>query len=575
LTLGVIVVLFVLLVWDRWPTWAVFAGALAAILTLDLAPEGDALSGFANSGVLSVVVLYVVAQGMYRTGAISLIVDRLVGVPRTERAANVRLLPITAVGSAFLNNTPIVAMLIPVIYDIGASARLAVSKIYMAVSNASILGGASTLIGTSTNLIIAGLAFAVYEEELTIFFPTRIGLPAAILGVLFLLFVGERLLGDREEGRSDEGTVAMFRADFRVGDRLVGQTLRESGLADPQGGTLASLQRDGSLTPEPSEDIELQDADVLGYSASVGTVGNLWTKMGLIAATPSTAIPGTEHAHRLAHGVVAPSNKDIGRHYGDIETSTGKIVAVSRHREDLSGPIADAIVEPGDVVLIEVPESWLAESHDEEYLLITERHGYRVQRVSKAATAGAIVGAMVLLSAFGIMSLLNAALLASIALIATGCLSFRSAWDSIDWQTYVVLAAAVGLAPAVAQSGLADVFAEALISIAGDSTLIALIAVYAGAILLTNLVTNAAAAALMFPVTVGIVTSLGTSWEPFVAILMLGCSYAFINPAGYQTSLMVMKPGGYTFSDFARVGIPLTIVVGVVAIALAPILYPL
>ncbi|MGI9643181.1 MAG: SLC13 family permease [Acidimicrobiia bacterium] len=574
LTLGVIVVLFGLLVWDRWPTWAVFAGALAAILTLDLADEGDALSGFANSGVLAVVVLYVVAEGMYRTGAISLIVDRIVGVPKTERAANARLLPVTAVGSAFLNNTPIVAMLIPVIYDIGASARLAVSKIYMSVSNASILGGASTLIGTSTNLIIAGLAFAVYGEELTIFFPTPLGLPAAVLGVLFLLFVGDRLLGDRKEEGPPEGTVAMFRSDFRVGGRLVGQTLGDAGLADPQGGSLVSVHRDGSIALEPSDDLELQDGDVLGYSATVGTVGNLWTKMGLIAATPTTAIPGDEHAHRLGHGVVAPSNENIGMPYGDIDTGKGKIVGVSRHGEDLLGPIAAQVVEPGDVVLIEVPDWWFAENHDSEYLLITKRHGYRVQQVSKAVTAFAIVGAMVLLSASGVLSLLNAALLASIALIATGCLTFRAAWNSIDWQTYVVLAAAVGLAPAVTQSGLADVFADALGSIAGDSTLFSLIAIYAGAILLTNLVTNAAAAALMFPVTVGIVTSLGAPWEPFVAILMLGCSYAFINPAGYQTSLMVMKPGGYTFSDFVRVGVPLTIVVGALAIWLATLVYP-
>ncbi|MGI9577772.1 MAG: SLC13 family permease [Microthrixaceae bacterium] len=575
LTLAVIVALFGLLMWDRWPTWAVFAGALAAILTLDLAAEEDALSGFANSGVLSVVVLYVVAAGMYRTGAISLIVDRLVGVPRTERGANARLLPITAVGSAFLNNTPIVAMLIPVIYDIGASARLAVSKIYMAVSNSSILGGAATLIGTSTNLIIAGLVLVVYDEELTIFFPTVIGLPAAVLGVVFLLFVGERLLGDRDEDDTSEGLISMYRADFRVTGHLVGQSLGDTGLAEPEGGTLVSLQRDGEFNSEPADDLELREGDVLGYSASAATVGNLWTKMGLIAATPSTAIPGEEHAHRLAQGVVAPTNQWIGGRYEDVVSDKeGKVVALSRHGEGSTGPIAAESVDPGDVVLVEVPERWLDGNTDDDFLLVTERHGYRVQRVSRAVAASVIVMLMVLLSAFGVMSLLNAALLASIALIATGCLSFRAAWDSIDWQTYVVLASAVGLAPAVTQSGLADVFADALGSIAGDSVLLSLVVVYFGAILLTNLVTNAAAAALMFPVMVGIVDSLQAEWEPFVVILMLGCSYAFINPAGYQTSLMVMKPGGYKFSDFVRVGIPLTIVVGALAIALATVVYP-
>ena len=575
LTLAIIVALFGLLIWDRWPTWAVFAAALAGILTLDLAPEEEALAGFANSGVLSVVVLYVVAAGMYRTGAISLIIDRVVGVPQSERAANLRLLPVTGIGSAFLNNTPIVAMLIPVIRDIGSSARLAVSKIYMAVSNASILGGAATLIGTSTNLIIAGLAVAEYGDDLTIFFPTRLGLPAAIVGIAFLLFVGSQLLTHRDVDDDQQAPAARFRTDFRVEPMLVGKTLGEAGLADPQGGELLTVRRDGTVMTEHLANLALKEGDILGYAATVSAVGNLWTKMGLIAATPPSALTGSEYAHRLAETVVAPSSRFIGQRFGDIDTGAMKIVAVSRHGEQPGDSLADESVQPGDVLMLEVDTEWLEANHDDDLLLVAERRGYRVQRVSKAVTAGVIVGVMVLLSAFGVMSLLNAALLAAIALIATGCLTFRAAWKSIDWQTYIVLAAAVGLSPAVTNSGLADVISDALGSMAGDSVVLSLIVVYLGAIALTNLVTNAAAAALMFPIMAGIVASLGIDWQPFVAILMLGCSYAFINPAGYQTSLMVMKPGGYSFSDFVRVGVPLTIVVGAVAVALATIVYPI
>ena len=252
LTVAIIAVLFGLLIWDRWPTWSVFAGALAAVLTLDLAPEDQVLAGFANSGVLSVVVLYVVAAGMYRTGAISLIIDRLLGVPASESAANRKLLPVTATGSAFLNNTPIVAMLIPVIADLGTSARLAVSKIYMAVSNASILGGAATLIGTSTNLIIAGLAVAEYGDELEIFFPTRIGLPAAVVGLLFLLIVGNRLISHRTAEDAAAMTVTRYRADFQVGTRLAGRTVGRAGLTAPAGATLLAIRRNGDLLRDPT-----------------------------------------------------------------------------------------------------------------------------------------------------------------------------------------------------------------------------------------------------------------------------------------------------------------------------------
>ena len=236
-------------------------------------------------------------------------------------------------------------------------------------------------------------------------------------------------------------------------------------------------------------------------------------------------------------------------------------------------PIADETVRAGDLAILEVESEWLDRPHEDDLLLVREYGRFRVQRAERDVTATVIVATMVLLSAFGVMSLLNAALLASIALIASGCLPFRAAWESIDWQTYVVLAAAVGLEPAVTESGLAEVLADGLGVIAGDSIIVSLAVVYAGSILLTNLVTNAAAAALMFPIMAGMVTALDTAWQPFVAVLMLGCSYAFINPAGYQTSLMVMKPGGYKFFDFVRVGVPLTVVVGAVAIPLAVLLY--
>jgi di/tricarboxylate transporter len=195
--------------------------------------------------------------------------------------------------------------------------------------------------------------------------------------------------------------------------------------------------------------------------------------------------------------------------------------------------------------------------------------------VGRAWLATLIVVAMVLLSAFGVMSLLNAALLAVAALLIVGAIGFRSAWDSIDWKIYVILACAVGLAPAVTQSGLADVIADGLSSLANGRAFVALIVVYLGSVLLTNIVTNAAAAALMFPITIGLVESLGVPWEPYIAILMLGCSYAFVNPAGYQTHLMVQEPGGYNFMDFVRVGLPLTVVLGVVAVPLAALLYGL
>ncbi len=574
LTLGIIVALFALLIWGRFPTWAVFAGSLAAIITLGLAPEGEALAGFANSGVLSVVVLFVVAEGMYRTGAISIIIRRIVGMPASEQAANLRLLPVTAAGSGFLNNTPIVAMLIPVIGDLGRSARLTVSRMYLPVSYASVLGGATTLIGTSTNLIIAGLVLSTYGEELGIFFPTLVGLPAAIVGVAVLLLVSGRLLGRRKADANEAAAPkALYRAEYVVApsSALAHETLARAGLAAPAGSRLLGITRAGTVHLDPPADWRLAAGDVLAFESSVSSVSDLWSTLGLAAANPP-GITGVEYAQRLSEGVVAIDSPWVGRRLGDLALPARKVVAISRSGGPVGTPIAETVVAAGDNVVLQSDEDAPASMAD-VFALVRRIHGYRVQRTDRAIAASVIVAAMVLVAAFGIMSMLNAALLAAIALIATGCLDFRSAFRAIDWQTYVVLACAVGLEPAMTRSGLADSLASALASVAGDSVPLGLTVVFLGAILMTNLVTNSAAAALMFPITAGIAASLGADWHPFVVVLMLACSYAFINPAGFQTHLMVMKPGGYTFGDFARVGSIVTVVLGIVVISLASLIH--
>jgi di/tricarboxylate transporter len=574
LTLGIIVALFAALIWDRFPTWVVFVCALAAIITLDLAPESDALSGFSNSGVLSVVVLFVVAEGMYRTGAISMLISRVVGLPPSERAANVRIQPITAAGSAFLNNTPIVAMLIPVIGDLGRSARLQTSRMYMGVSHASVLGGASTLIGTSTNLIIAGLVATTYSVDLGIFFPTLVGVPAAIIGIVFMLLVADRLLGrSGTQAAAASPPPIRYRADLAVvpGSRLVGQPLAAVGLATPSGARLLSITRDGAVTPDPAPATTLAAGDVLAYDATPTGVGDLWTTIGLVAANPPT-VNGMEYAQHLDEAVIAVEGAWVGKRVTELELGTRKVIGVSRGGSAVPTTVADTTLQAGDLLMLQEDEEDI-ERPNPAIALVRRVPGYRVQRTDRAIYAGVIVLAMVLLAAFGVMSMLNAALLASIALVATGCITMRAAFRAIDWQTYVVLACAVGLEPAMTQSGLADVLADGLASVAGSSMLVALIVVFLGTILLTNLVTNSAAAALMFPIATGIAASFGADWEPFIVVLMLGCSYAFINPAGFQTHLMVMKPGGYTFGDFAKVGLPLTIVLGVVVIGLTALIY--
>jgi di/tricarboxylate transporter len=595
--LGLLAGMFVVLFATRIPPAAVFLGILTICLTFHLGPEAGLLAGFSNAGVLTVAVLFVVAAGMYSTGAVNWVVDRLIGVPRTLGEALTKILPFVAGASAFLNNTPLVAMMVPVVRDLSRATGLAASKLYLPLSFASILGGAATLIGTSTNLIIAGMVAeqlalnqpgAPPMRSVTFFDPAFVGVPAAIVGLLFMVFVGTRLLPSRTTGPSEsDAYVRLFRVEMDVAPDgpLAGKNLESAGLASPVGYQLVDWRRvDGSGVDRSQATLE--PGDRLTFTADTEGVGSLWSRVGLAPASElrfpsSDPVPAAERFNdALVEAVVSPANPASGRSVHEIPAEGGfdvpiQLVGMSRDGRPASTALADEALRPGDVVALEVtPAFFFAERRQEQFSLSKRVLGAALPRTERATLALAITGAMVALAAFGIMSMLNAALLAVGAMLITGCVTYRAAWKSIELETVVVLAAAIGLESAITASGLSQAIGDLMARLAGDNAHIALAVVFVGAIVMTNLITNAAAAAFMFPIALAVATTLQVNFMPFVIILMLGTSYAFINPAGYQTNLMVYEPGGYTFSDFARVGMPLTVLVGIVAVLLSPRVFP-
>jgi di/tricarboxylate transporter len=640
--LGILLGMFALLIWNKIPTWLIFMGTLTLSMTLGLAPAQDLLNGFANTGMHTVAALFPVAAGMYATGAITLLSNRFIGLPKTLRAAQSKILPPTAIGSAFLNNTPLVAMMVPVIRDITRMTGLAASKLFIPLSFSSILGGASTLIGTSTNLIIAGLvADYIASGELSgmdpigIFDPTLIGLPAAIVGIVFIMLIGTRLLPKPKERAIKAEEKRLYAAEFIVekGSPLVGTTLEAAGFLSAVGYELVHL--DPAQLPQPTrapqsaqeaatsekeapklgllqrvihwferllgfvrrarkpkaEEAEepevfkitpsykLQAGDSLRFSTDIDNLPGLWATIGLTPRFAPVAMKAERYEHQLVEVVVAARNPTVGRLIKELPVRDpppfqAKVVAISREGRAPEGSLEDFRIQASDVAVLEVTDDFFYEARGEtEFALTRPLDGYRVQRVSRAVVASVITLAMVLLAAFNVMSMLNAALLAGAAMLLTGSLTVRRAWGSIEWETLVVLGAAVGLSAGVTETGLSDGIADALAVIGGDNAFVALTVVFIGAIIMTNVITNAAAASLMFPVAVSLANSLDVSFMPFAMILMLGTSYAFINPAGYQTNLMVQEPGGYTFMDYVAVGAPLTILAGIVALILAPIAY--
>lgn len=584
ITLLILVGMFVFLLWNRFPVWLVFITTITIAMTLRLAPPAALLKGFSNTGVITVAALYPVAAGMYATGAISLLSERLIGLPKSTLAAQVRIFVPVSLASAFLYNTPLVAMMIPAVRDVTRRTGLPVSKFFMGLSYIALLGGTMTLLGTSVNLIIAGLANeAVAKGEVApfktigLFDPILVGLPAVVVGIVYIILIGSHLVKDRTATTSVTAK-RNYKSDFLIpqSSKLIGKTLGQVGLENPVGFKLESIARNDEAK-EIDGALKLGAGDKLTFIAPAEALPGLWTTIGLEPAY-STEMSTARHDHQLVELIVSARSPAIGHRIADLPIPDSPyqimLVGVSRNGEAPAGPLSEFRLEPGDAGVVEVNDAFFYENRRETDFLLTKRlEGFRVQRLDRAIVALLITIAMIAVSAFGLTTLLNAALLATLAMLFTGCLTVDRMWHSVDWRTVVVMGSAVGLESAVTGSGLAKNAADAFASIGGGSPRLALAAVFLGTVLLTNVISNVAAAVLMFSVAVSLANGLGVKFYPFAMVLMFAASCAFINPAGFQTNLMVQEPGGYTFADFAKVGIPLTLLAGAVAMLVAPLVY--
>jgi len=590
LTVAILVVTFLALIATKLPPATIFLGALTLCVTLDLAPLDRSLAGFSNPGVLTIGALFMVAAGMYTTGAISLLSEKLIGRPKSILGAQLKILPPIAFGSAFLNNTPLVAMMVPIIGDLCRSTGLSKSKLYIPLSFASILGGTCTLIGTAVNLIIAGLVLDAMKsgaggtaglQEITMFDPSWVAVPAMALGLVLMMATSRWLLPGAPSGTARVVPKRCYGAEFTIPPRsaLAGQTLETAGFSEPVGFELLELIRADGSHASLQPGTQLQIDDVLVVSSELETLARLWTMNGLAPLHTLNPMQTERHDHHLVEVVISPQSAALGRQVSEFPLPDSpfriSLVAICRNGRPVTGRMRDVRIEVGDVAVLEVGESFFFVNAGEEQFSLTRRlRGYSIQRWHKAATAAAITAAMITSAAMGWLSMLNAAMLATGAMLLTGCMTLRIAARSMDWGTLIVLAAAIGVAASVSESGLAAQIATFLTDLGGGDPTVALAVVFLGRIVMANLITNAASAVFMFPIALSIADQLGVNFMPFAIALMTGTIGAAITPAAYQTNLMVYGPGEYSFADFVKMGTLLTIMVGIVTVWLAPVFFP-
>ena len=586
--------------WQAWLTIAVLVAVLAALVREIASPDlvmlaglftlaavgvltpAETFQGFANEGLATVAALFVLAVALGDTGALEVAVSRVLRPTGGEKTSLVRMLLPVAGFSALLNNAPIVAMMTPVVIDWARRTQRSPSRYLIPIDYAAILGGVLTVIGTSTNLVVVGLMYQAGMRPLGLFEIAWVGAPVCAAGFVYLLFVGRRLLPDRKEpaeeigGRRREYTAAMR---VEPGGPLPGQTVEQAGLRQLPGLYLIEIDRDGQILTPVGPDETLLAGDVLVFAGIVGSIVDLQRIRGLTAAEGLEEDPAANRSRRLHEAVVSQSSPLVGSSIRGANFRTvydAAVVAVHRNGATVGGKLGEVVLEPGDTLLLQTAPGFLrAHRNSPDFYLVSEVPGSEPPRYDRARVAGLVLAAMLVFVGLEILPISIAAFLAAGALVLLRCTSLTRARQSIDWTVLLVIAGGLGIAAAMAKTGAARAIAELLMQIApGDSPWVGLAVIYFVTVVLTETLSNNAAAALMFPIAMATAGQLGVDPRGFALAVCVAASCGFASPLGYQTHLIIYGPGGYRFNDFVRIGLPLDILCGVVAVLVIPQVWP-
>jgi di/tricarboxylate transporter len=574
--------LLALLFGQRAPDMAMIGGVIVLLAAGVLAPD-EAFKGMANEGMLTVAALFVVAAAVERTGALASLVDRALGRPQSLASAQVRTMVAPAALSAFMNNTPVVALMVPAIRDWAKKHRLSVSKLLMPMNCAVILGGLCTLIGTSTNVVVSGLVAAKTGRSLGMFEITWLGVPLLVAGLAYLLVASKsrRLLKDRRPAMSQSDDPRQYSLEMLVepGSPLVGRTIEEAGLRGLEGLFLMEIDRGGHVMAAVAPTERLEAGDRLVFVGVVDSVVELQKIRGLRPATDQVfQLDGPRSERVLVEAVVSNTCPLIGQTIREgrfRSTYDAVVIAVARNGERLQMKIGDIALEPGDTLLLEASPTFLdRQRSSRHFYLVSEVSGSTPPRHDRAWIACTVLAAMVLAATFELVPMVAAAFVAAATVLVTGCISSNEARRSIEWESLLLIAASFGLAKAMEKTGLDEAIARSTIAAAGDGPHAVLAAIYFVTMLFTELMSNNAAAVLIFPIAWQTAADLGVNPMPFVMAVTVAASCGFATPMGYQTNLMIYGPGGYKFSDYLRFGGPLNLLVMAITVLLAPLIWP-
>lgn len=581
-TLAIVAAVLGLLTLTTIATDIVLVGAMITVTILGILSPDEALRGFANPGVMTIAALYIVVAGLRETGAMSWISRWVLGRPRTLGIAQSKLMLVTGALSTVINNTPVVALFIPIAQEWSSRYGFSISKLLLPMNHIVILAGMCTLIGTSTNLVVNSLLLkAVPDAGLGLWDLAWVGVPLTILGFVYMLVLGRKLLPDRQGAVEQLQNAREYSVEARVvpNGPLVGRTIAEVGLRGMKNAYVLEIQRGDRLIAAVGPDEQLQANDRVTFVGVVDAVNELRRIPGLLVAEDQRFQLDLRHSQRcLVELVLAPSFPMLGRTVKEAEfrgNYNAAIVSISRDGARLEGKLGDVTLHAGDTLLVESDEGFVERhKYNRDFLLVSPLRDSAPPDFRRAPVAVAILLAMIVLATIEAIPLFEASFIAAGLMVATGCLTLRLARDSIEYPVIVGIAASFALGAALTESGAAEIIANGIGNLAGTDPFWALCVLYVVTVIVTELITNNAAGVVMFPIAMAVAEGTGANFMPFVVAVMIGASAGFITPIGYQTNLMVYGPGGYRWMDYVRFGVPLSVVVGVAAVVIVPRVWP-
>ena len=577
--LGILAGMFVLFVRETYPVEVTALGGAALMLILGILPVGEAVDVLSNPAPWTILMMFLVMGGLVRTGAVESVVrmaERHVG--GRPKTTVVVLFGVIAVASGFMNNTPLVAVMIPVVMQIAVKMRTAPSKLLIPLSYMTVLGGMITLIGTSTNLLVDGVAADNGLAHFTIFEIAPLGIALTVVGGIFLALTAERLLPVRQSMGvllSDRRKMKYFTEVAVPEDSpLIGQAVLEIDLFKRDGVRLIDVLRGDASLRRDLAPVKLEAGDRVVLRTEMTELLGLQGRkdLHLVDKLSSTQ---TETVEVL----ISPGCRMEGRRLGELRLRRRYgvyVLAAHRRNQNIGRQLDDLIVRVGDTLLLEGAVEDIQRLAADMDLVDISRPSIKPFRRTKAPIAVAALAGIVLLSALEVASILPLALLGVAVILITRCVDAEEAFSFVDGRLLAMIFAMLAVGEGLDQSGAVALMVEAVApSLAGLSPFLLVLCVYFLGLALTEFLSNNAVAVIYTPIVIELGQSLGVDPRPLVVAVMFSASVAFATPVGYQTNMMVYGPGGYRFSDFMRVGIPLNILTGLVASALIPVIWPL